>query len=471
MTPKLFTYTAYRLPNKEDLIDIDNYKLTSDEIIKGFGYTIVGRGKLGDEQKKDIIKSIQMLVDMFPTNKEYKKALKKVKLKYNLKESKMALPIKNTKPQDPNNLSLKELIAADLPAPIQTEAKKDGFIALPSSSCQAAKYDEATETLYIRFNTGVYEYYDVPEKVFEMMLEAKSIGSFFYYNIRKVYNYALSKKYKTKGTKRTVKESVNKTSYNVTESKATLLSKLVEVIETPEVLKNVLVTLENEFSIELNLPLTNKLSTSLIKNVIDKSNWDAIEDDEWEEIFNRIDEVVVDSQGQEDDEEYKYEQIIIGLGQMIDEQVYHLYMNYNGDKTKLYPLIDAVQGLVEEEGDDELAIEASPEFETLCTAMNENNTLTEATESMAEPDITDEQEIFYFTSSSKDILGVKGLEHPRAQGLAVEILAKFREEFQSALDAADISQYFIMTLEFKDKEQMPNAELQEEELNDDNPLN
>ena len=92
-------------------------------------------------------------------------------------------------------------------------------------------------------------------------------------------------------------------------------------------------------------------------------------------------------------------------------------------------------------------------------------------ESEIEPDVTDEQETFYFTSSSKDILGIKGLEHPRAQGLAVEILAKFREEFQSALDAADISQYFIMTLEFKDKEQMPNAELQEEELNDDNPLN
>lgn len=203
----------------------------------------------------------------------------------------------NKPTQDPINLSLKELIAADLPAPIQTEAKEDGFIALPSSSCQAYKYDEATETLYIRFTSGVYEYFDVPEEVVQMFVEAKSIGSFFYHNIRKIYNYALSKKYKVKGTKRTVNESTE-----------------------------------------------------------------------------------------------------------------------------------------------------------------------------VEPEITDEQETFYFTSSTKDILGVKGLEHPKAQGLAVEILAKFRKEFQSALDKADISQFFIMTLEFKDKEQMPNAELEEEELNDENPL-
>lgn len=386
--PKLFTYTAYRLPNKEDLIDIDNCKLTSDEIIEGFGYTIVGRGILGSKQRKDIIQSIQMLVDMFPTNKEYKKALETVKQKYNLKESKMALPLDNKPTQDPINLSLKELIAADLPAPIQTEAKEDGFIALPSSSCQAYKYDEATETLYIRFTSGVYEYFDVPEEVVQMLVEAKSIGSFFYHNIRKIYNYALSKKYKVKGTKRTVNESQ-----------------------------------------------------------------DAME--------------------QNDDEEY-YDTLMRELSDLIDEQVYQLYVNYKGDKSKLYPLIDDLEVLFaqseeDEEAEEVLMIESSPEFEALCDALNENNTLTESTESEIEPDITDEQETFYFTSSTKDILGIKGLEHPKAQGLAVEILAKFRKEFQSALDKSDISQSFIMTLEFKDKEQMPNAEL-EEELNDENPL-
>jgi len=394
MTPKLFTYTAYRLPNKEDLIDIDNCKLTSDKIIEGFGYTIVGRGILGSKQKKDIIQSIQMLGDMFPTNKEYKKALETVKQKYNLKENKMALPTENKPTQDPINLSLKELIAADLPAPIQTEAKEDGFIALPSSSCQAYKYDEATETLYIRFKNGVYEYFDVPEKVVEMMLEAKSIGSFFYYNIRAIYNYALSKKYKVKGTKRTIKED-----------------RYQEIFETQKQLKALLPQLKGEY-------LDNTLTYDHIVGT------DSPNTAEYTKMFwaAKADEKMLNQNG-----------------------IPNTFNDGNGRNDIGLPYID---------------INDDPHASAYMKESAE-----------VEPDVTDEQETFYFTSSSKDILGIKGLEHPRAQGLAVEILAKFRKEFQSILDKSDISQSFIMTLEFKDKEQMPNAELQEEELNDDNPLN
>jgi len=392
--PKIFTYTAYKLPSKEDLIDIDNCNLPAEEIISGFGYTIVGRGMLGDEQKKDIIKSIQMLVDMFPTNKEYKKALETVKQKYNLKESKMALPLDNKPTQDPINLSLKELIAADLPAPIQTEAKEDGFIALPSSSCQAYKYDEATETLYIRFTSGVYEYFDVPEEVVQMLVEAKSIGSFFYHNIRKIYNYALSKKYKVKGTKRTVNESQDAMEQNdgfdwSEEQRAHLENELEKIKWERTLLEEALTMLDEEFGIKLDF---------------DEAAEGIVNIDTWNKVFPTI---------EEDCEE----------------------------------LFDRLRLITDKANSEEL---------------------NEATE--VEPEITDEQETFYFTSSTKDILGVKGLEHPKAQGLAVEILAKFRKEFQSILDKSDISQSFIMTLEFKDKEQMPNAELQEEELNDENPL-
>lgn len=73
--PKIFSSTYYRLPNKDELIDINKYNLSSTEILKGFIYTIVGRGIMSKQNKENIIKSIKMLCDMYPHNEEYKKAL------------------------------------------------------------------------------------------------------------------------------------------------------------------------------------------------------------------------------------------------------------------------------------------------------------------------------------------------------------------------------------------------------------
>ena len=77
------------------------------------------------------------------------------------------------------------------------------FIKIPdSSNIRAVKYDYEFEELYIRFKTSLYVYYDVPEKVFLKLLKAPSVGSFFYYNIRNVYNYELLGKYKPRGRKK-----------------------------------------------------------------------------------------------------------------------------------------------------------------------------------------------------------------------------------------------------------------------------
>jgi len=82
--PKIFTYTSYRLPNNEDLEDINNCNLSANKIIDGFSYTIIGRGMSSKGNKLKITQSIQMLCDKYPQNNTYKEALKEVKIKYNL---------------------------------------------------------------------------------------------------------------------------------------------------------------------------------------------------------------------------------------------------------------------------------------------------------------------------------------------------------------------------------------------------
>lgn len=73
--PKIFTYTAYRLPNQEDLNEINLANLRPEEIFEGFCYTIIGKGILDTKKKSDIIEAINMLINKFPNNENYEKAL------------------------------------------------------------------------------------------------------------------------------------------------------------------------------------------------------------------------------------------------------------------------------------------------------------------------------------------------------------------------------------------------------------
>ena len=60
-----------------------------------------------------------------------------------------------------------------------------------ASSCiDAVGYDETTQTLEIEFRTSVYQYEDVPEDVYEDLMEADSKGGFFHECIRDVYDYS-----------------------------------------------------------------------------------------------------------------------------------------------------------------------------------------------------------------------------------------------------------------------------------------
>jgi hypothetical protein len=60
-----------------------------------------------------------------------------------------------------------------------------------SSNLAAVGYDPETQTLAIEFKSGgTYEYYDVPQQVFDGLLSAASHGQYFQSNIRGSYRYA-----------------------------------------------------------------------------------------------------------------------------------------------------------------------------------------------------------------------------------------------------------------------------------------
>lgn len=61
---------------------------------------------------------------------------------------------------------------------------------MSSSVIARAAYDETSRTLTIEFRSGtVYEYFDVPRKIYEGLIDAPSAGNYFAENIRDVYPF------------------------------------------------------------------------------------------------------------------------------------------------------------------------------------------------------------------------------------------------------------------------------------------
>lgn len=73
--PSIFEETIYRLPNIEELNEVNDFDLTSEELIRGLSYTIVGRGIMDSVKKDRIIESISKLIELYPNNQNYKLAL------------------------------------------------------------------------------------------------------------------------------------------------------------------------------------------------------------------------------------------------------------------------------------------------------------------------------------------------------------------------------------------------------------
>ena len=66
------------------------------------------------------------------------------------------------------------------------------WIETPNSSNIARyRYEEKTHVLTVEFNSGgTYNYYDVPQRVYEQMKGENSKGRFHAQNIKGIYRYA-----------------------------------------------------------------------------------------------------------------------------------------------------------------------------------------------------------------------------------------------------------------------------------------
>lgn len=66
------------------------------------------------------------------------------------------------------------------------------WVSTPQSSNIAGfSYDEATQVLTVEFNNGSrYDYYDVPDHIFEGMKSADSKGKYLNAEIKSLYRYA-----------------------------------------------------------------------------------------------------------------------------------------------------------------------------------------------------------------------------------------------------------------------------------------
>ncbi len=59
-----------------------------------------------------------------------------------------------------------------------------------SSNLVSVGYDPSSQTLRIQFNSGTYDYYNVPEYVYNGLMSASSKGSYHASHIKNSYRYS-----------------------------------------------------------------------------------------------------------------------------------------------------------------------------------------------------------------------------------------------------------------------------------------
>jgi hypothetical protein len=64
------------------------------------------------------------------------------------------------------------------------------FIYIASTNIECVKFDEANNTTYVKFLSGsTYAYYNTPPELFDRLIAAESVGSFFAHNYKYKFNY------------------------------------------------------------------------------------------------------------------------------------------------------------------------------------------------------------------------------------------------------------------------------------------
>ena len=60
-----------------------------------------------------------------------------------------------------------------------------------SSNVEAVGYDEDSATLQVTFNNGAsYQYFDVPERLFNELRDAGSVGGYLHQHIKGTYRFS-----------------------------------------------------------------------------------------------------------------------------------------------------------------------------------------------------------------------------------------------------------------------------------------
>jgi hypothetical protein len=74
---------------------------------------------------------------------------------------------------------------------ISEEEKALNRASVASSNINSIGYDENTSTLEIEFlNNSIYQYFDVPQHIYQGLMQADSLGQFLAQNIKGVYRYS-----------------------------------------------------------------------------------------------------------------------------------------------------------------------------------------------------------------------------------------------------------------------------------------
>lgn len=64
-------------------------------------------------------------------------------------------------------------------------------ISVSSSNIASVGYDESSQTLEVEFNSGaIYEYYGVPECIFQELVGASSVGGYFAQRVKNTYGFS-----------------------------------------------------------------------------------------------------------------------------------------------------------------------------------------------------------------------------------------------------------------------------------------
>lgn len=63
------------------------------------------------------------------------------------------------------------------------------MIPVNSSNLVAVGYDKSTQTLRVKFNSSTYDYYNVPESIFNGLLSAPSKGQYHHAYIKNSYRF------------------------------------------------------------------------------------------------------------------------------------------------------------------------------------------------------------------------------------------------------------------------------------------